>query len=108
MSNLSSTIKAPDDAVVAPSSNGDEAASPVLLRQPKAPSKRNAVLAKLKTPRGVTVTKLMEITGWQPHTVRGFLSATVRKKLDLPLISEIGKDGERRYRIARGNEGAAA
>jgi hypothetical protein len=107
MPNLSLTIETPDDDAAAPSSD-DEATSPILVRKPKAPSKQNAVLAKLKTPRGVTVAKLMEITGWQSHTVRGFLSATVRKKLGLPLISEIGKDGERRYRIARGNEGAAA
>jgi hypothetical protein len=108
MPNMSSTIKASDDDASAPSCDGDEAASPVLVRQRKPTSKQNAVLAKLKTPRGVTVSKLMEITGWRPHTVRGFLSATVRKKLGLPLISEIGKDGERRYRIARGGEGAAA
>ncbi len=107
MPNLSLTIEVPDDDA-AVSSRDDEATRSAEARKLKAPSKQNAVLAKLKTPRGVTVAKLMEITGWQPHTVRGFLSATVRKKLGLPLISEIGKDGERRYRIARGNEGGAA
>jgi hypothetical protein len=107
MPDMSFKIEAPDDDAAAPSCD-DEATSPILVRKPKPTSKQSVVLAKLKTPRGVTVTKLMEITGWQPHTVRGFLSATVRKKLGLPLISEIGKDGERRYRIARGGEGAAA
>ncbi len=67
----------------------------------KEPSKQDAVLARLKSPRGVTVSKLMEITGWQKHTIRGFLSAVVRKKLGLDLTSETGRDGERRYRIAR-------
>jgi hypothetical protein len=107
MPDMASKIEAPDDDAAAASPKG-ETTSPVVARKPNAPSKQIAVLARLKTPRGVTVAKLMEITGWQPHTVRGFLSATVRKKLGLPLISEIGKDGERRYRIARGNEGAAA
>ncbi|WP_439604627.1 DUF3489 domain-containing protein [Shinella sp.] len=67
----------------------------------KEPSKQDAVLARLKSPRGVTIAKLMEITGWQKHTIRGFLSAVVRKKLAFDLTSETGRDGERRYRIAR-------
>jgi hypothetical protein len=71
-------------------------------------SKQNLVIARLKTPRGATLAKLMEITGWQQHTVRGFLSAVVRKKLDLPLTSETGKDGNRRYRIAKAGEGNCA
>ena len=37
-------------------------------------------------------------TGWQPHTVRAFLAAVVRKKLGLRLESE-KTDGERVYRI---------
>lgn len=71
-------------------------------------SKQNLVIARLKTSRGTTLAKLVEITGWQKHTVRGFLSAVLRKKLDLPLISETGKDGSRRYRIAKAGEGNCA
>ena len=41
----------------------------------------------------------MKATGWQPHSVRGFLSGTVGKKLGLTVISEKGEDGERSYSI---------
>jgi Protein of unknown function (DUF3489) len=53
----------------------------------------------------------MEATGWQAHTVRGFLAAVVRKKLGLALVSE-KTDGERVYRVSgkadEGGESQAA
>lgn len=67
----------------------------------KAPAgKLGIVAALLRRPEGATVPQMSAATGWQAHSVRGFLSAVVRKKLGLPLSSEIGKDGVRRYRIA--------
>jgi hypothetical protein len=65
-------------------------------RQPT--SKTAAVLTLLKRPDGATLPELMKTTGWQAHSVRGFLSGTVRKRLGLALISEAGDSG-RRYRI---------
>lgn len=62
-------------------------------------SKTDTVLRKLRLARGATIAQLAEATGWQLHSVRGFLSGTVRKKLGLRLVSETGKDGIRRYRI---------
>ena len=47
----------------------------------------------------------MRSTGWQPHTVRGFLAAVVRKKLGLRLESE-KTDGERVYRIVTSADAA--
>lgn len=58
-------------------------------------TKTEAVLKKLKSAKGVT----LEATGWQAHSVRGFLSGTVKKKLGLTVVSEVGKDNVRRYRI---------
>jgi hypothetical protein len=49
---------------------------------------------------GATIDELMNASGWQAHSVRGFLSGTVRKKLGLTVISE-KTDGIRRYRIAQ-------
>ncbi|MER8820485.1 DUF3489 domain-containing protein [Mesorhizobium sp. M0991] len=62
-------------------------------------TKTDTVLKKLRLAKGITIEGLIAATGWQPHSVRGFLSGTVKKKLGLPLVSEIGKDGVRRYRL---------
>jgi hypothetical protein len=64
-----------------------------------AETKTSIVLKKLNSPKGVTIEMLMGATAWQAHSVRGFLSAVVKKKLGLTLVNEIGKDGVRRYRI---------
>ena len=56
----------------------------------------------LTRPGGVTIPSVMQATGWQSHSVRGFLAGVVRKKLGLPLTSEKPEGGERVYRIAAG------
>lgn len=63
-------------------------------------TKAELILKKLRTAKGVSIDRLIAETGWQAHSVRGFLSAVVKKKLALDLVSESGKDGVRRYRIA--------
>src|SRR5438094_9930240 len=75
--------------------------------QTRANSKQARVLALLRGPNGATIATVMRTTGWQPHTVRGFLAAVVRKKLGLRLESE-KSDGERVYRIVAGNSADAA
>lgn len=72
-----------------------------------ATNKTDLVLKKLRLARGVTIAQIAEVTGWQPHSVRGFLSAVVRKKLGLNVISETGKDGQRRYRLIDSDVGQA-
>ncbi|MER8626105.1 DUF3489 domain-containing protein [Mesorhizobium sp. M1143] len=70
------------------------------------PNKSDQVLKKLCLAKGATIEMLMEATGWQAHSVRGFLSAIVKKKLGLNLVSDVGKDGVRRYRIDNSAKGA--
>jgi hypothetical protein len=62
-------------------------------------SKTNKVLELLKRPGGVTAKEIMKVTAWQPHSVRGFLSGTVGKKMGLTVTSTKGEDGERSYSI---------
>jgi hypothetical protein len=58
----------------------------------------------LQSPGGATIAAIANATGWQAHSVRGFLAAVVKTKLKLKLVSE-KPDGERIYRI-RGKGGA--
>jgi len=62
-------------------------------------SKTAQVLELLKRPGGVTAAELMKATGWQAHSVRGFLSGTVSKKMGLEVISAKAEDGERTYSV---------
>ena len=68
-------------------------------------TKQARVLALLRRTSGATIATVMNSTGWQPHTVRGFLAAVVRKKLGLKLESEKA-DGARVYRIVAGKGSA--
>jgi len=62
-------------------------------------SKAATVLDLLQRPDGATLAELMKATGWQAHSVRGFLSGTVSKKMGLAVASTKVEDGERTYSI---------
>ena len=63
-------------------------------------------MAMLRQKEGTTIADVMKVTGWQKHSVHGFLAGVVRKKLGLTRLGEI--DGKRIYRIVDGKRIKAA
>src|SRR6266581_8850473 len=58
-------------------------------------SKAAKILDLLKRPDGVTLKELIRATDWQPHSIRGFLSGPIVKKMGLAVAPTKGADGER-------------
>lgn len=63
-------------------------------------SKKAEVLDLLRRPSGATLQEIMITTGWQAHTVRGFISGTLTKGMGLAVESLRGEDKVRPYRVA--------
>ena len=73
--------------------------APSSSNQTRRPDTKHArIIAALRTPAGTTIAAIATATGWQQHSVRGFLAGIVRKKLGLNLVSEQTDKG-RIYRI---------
>jgi Protein of unknown function (DUF3489) len=64
-------------------------------------SKAAKIIDLLKRPNGATLTEIMKATDWQAHSVRGFISGSLGKKLGLTVLSTKREDGERVYSISR-------
>jgi hypothetical protein len=69
-------------------------------------TKHARIITMLRAPAGTTIAAIMTATGWQQHSVRGFLAGVVRKKLGLNLVSEQTDKG-RVYRIKDGKASSA-
>jgi len=69
---------------------------PTVAQKEKAASKKQIVLDMLKD--GVTIKQIMDVTGWQKHTVFGTL-ANMKKKLNLNLTNTKESEGDRVYKI---------
>ena len=62
-------------------------------------SKTAKIMELLKRPEGATLAAIMKASDWQAHSVRGFLSGTIRKKLGLNVVSSKDEGGARHYSI---------
>jgi Protein of unknown function (DUF3489) len=67
---------------------------------PRGSSKTDKILDLLKRPGGITLKELVKATGWQPNSVRGFLSGTIGKKMGTPVESFKSAEGDRSYRLS--------
>ena len=63
-------------------------------------SKKAQVLELLRRPEGATLADIQSATGWQAHSVRGFISGALGKKMGLTVESLKTDAGDRIYRIA--------
>ena len=68
--------------------------------EPREGSKKAKVLALLQRPKGATLAEIMKATGWQAHSVRGFISGALGTKMGMTVESTKREDGERLYSIS--------
>ncbi len=62
-------------------------------------TKQTKLIELLKRPEGASLVEMTEVTGWQPHTVRGAMAGALKKKLGLNITSEKTDAQQRKYRI---------
>ena len=65
-------------------------------------SKKARILTLLKQPKGASLQEIMHATGWQAHSVRGFISGHLVKRMGLKVNSTRRSGGERSYQLMRG------
>ena len=94
--------------IVMQNPEADTAKSPTKTKRPstKEETKTELILRLLRRKAGASLPELQERTGWQAHSVRGFLSGTVKRKLGLTVETVPDAKGVRRYRIAAGGSAA--
>jgi hypothetical protein len=68
-------------------------------RNARAGSKTAKVVDLLRRKGGASLSEIVKATGWQKHSVRGFISGALGKKLGLTVESTKGDDGDRNYSV---------
>ena len=87
----------------APTNNAPKAKNDATGAKPAARegSRKSEMLVLLQRPGGATLSELMTASGWQAHSVRGFLSGTIGKKMGLKVESAKREGGTRVYSITK-------
>jgi len=84
---------------------GSAKAKTVAGRGRRGPKTKKAIaIALLERPKGASLAEMQRAMGWQEHSVRGFLAATVKKMPGVSLNSEKPENGPRRYRVVHAGE----
>jgi hypothetical protein len=92
---------APKGQKTAKGAKPKKTAKPARTAAPRAESKGAQILALIRRPKGATLAELAKVTGWQNHSIRGFLSGTVGKRMGLTVESTKREDGARVYSIKK-------
>jgi uncharacterized protein DUF3489 len=92
--------KAASAKKAAPAHKGGKKARPG-GKEAREGSKNAEVLELMRRAKGATLAEIMKATGWQAHTVRGFVSGTLIKKQGLKVESFRNDETERTYRVAK-------
>jgi hypothetical protein len=66
-------------------------------RKTREGTKQSLMIELLRRPGGATLAEIVEVTGWQAHTVRGAMAGALKKKLGLTITSSKAQGGVRTY-----------
>jgi hypothetical protein len=58
-------------------------------RKPREGTKNEAVITLLRRDEGATIAQVIEATGWQQHTVRGFLAGLKKKGIKVEILEKV-------------------
>ena len=87
------------------------AKKPDKFKKIAASTKSQILIALLRRPKGASIAELAKASDWQAHSVRGFLSGTLKKKQGLAITSTREEGKDRRYHVGEqrlAEEGAAS
>lgn len=88
----------PKPAAKSPSPRRKPSAQPLPAVAVESRTKQAQLIELLGSNRGASMAQMVDLTGWLPHTVRGMLSGSLRKRLGLNVRHSL-EEGVRVYRI---------
>lgn len=68
-------------------------------KKPRKIGKLDQVIELISRPEGATMDEIVALTGWQKHTARAAISFSIKKKKEMPVVTEKSEDGKLVYKI---------